>query len=146
MIVVAVILRSLPNYRANARTRRSADDRALQAAAEDRTQHRAAGTADQRALPRSNSALPVIVVIVIMTIAVVVVAAASASAPHAVVVRTIVVVLLPRCRHHRSGKKKRNRKDRISYLGHSRLDAGFCSHGQFFLRKLSRQRTIFPIA
>lgn len=140
MVVVAIILSCLANYRANTCTGRSADNGALQATTKNRTQHRSAGPANQRALPRPNPALTMIVVIVIVPVVVVVVAPATAAVAYAVVVRavvSVVLVLLSHCRHHRSGKKKRSRKDGISYLGHSPLDARFPGDAQLFLRNSS---------
>jgi hypothetical protein len=139
IVVVAFALRSLANYSPNARTSRAADNGPLQATAKDRAQHSSAGPADQRALPRPNSALTVIVVVVAMVVivrvAIVVVVAAMSAAAHPVVIGTIVVVILLPCyRKNRTGKNKRSDKDRRSNLGHSPLDAGFCIRGLFPLR------------
>ena len=91
IIVVTLTLRRLANHCANTRAGRTADNRALQAAAKDRPQHRAAGTANQRTFARPDPALiaTVIVMIIIATIVIVVITAAPSAVAHAVVVRTL---------------------------------------------------------
>lgn len=145
IVVVAFTLRSLANYSPNSRTSRAADNGSLQAAAKDRAQHSSAGPADQRALPRPDSALTMIVVVVAMVVivrvAIVVVVAAMSAAAHPVVIGTIVVViLLPSHRKNCASKNKRSDKDRRSNLGHSMLDAGSCIHGLFLPRILGQLR------
>jgi hypothetical protein len=123
VVVVALILCGLANNRADARTSCSADDSSLKAAAEDRTESRATGPADQRAFARTDSTLIPPVIIMVGTVVVVVVAVAAASAvAHAIVVGAVVMVLREPG-YDRGCEEKRSDEDRFSKLAHLHSDA-----------------------
>jgi len=125
VIIVAIVLRGLPNHRANPSPSRTTNDGALQTAAKDRTQHSAPGPADQRTLTRTNTALTMVVMVIVVTIVAVVIAVAAASTIADSVVVGVIVMMLRKRRHNRSSEEKRSYKDRFSKLGHPKLDARF---------------------
>jgi hypothetical protein len=135
VVVVALALGGLSDNGADASTRRSANDGALQATTKDRAEHCAPGTANQRTLPGTNAALIASMVVVIRTIVIVVVAVAPVStAAHAAIVSTIVMMLCERRSHHKSDKERKS-QNCISKLAHLRLDAKFTSAESFSSKK-----------
>ena len=127
VVVVALVLRSLTHNSANAGTRRAADKRTLQPAAEDRAKRRASSPANKRSLAGPNATLLrlLIVVVVIRTIVTVVVVATSRTVAHAIVVSAVVAVLLRERRNNCGSKQERNEKNRSSKRSHLPLDAEF---------------------
>lgn len=107
VVVVAVVLSGLANYRADAGACCSPDESALQAAAEDCTKNCATSAADKSALAGADTALIrglaviVVVVVVVVRVPVVVVVAAVSALAHAVVVGTVMLILCVRARNTR---------------------------------------------
>jgi hypothetical protein len=127
VVVVALILCGLSNNGADARTRCSANDGALQAAAKDCAEYRATSSTNQRALPGTNPALVAAMVVVVRAIVIVVIAVApTPAAAHAAIVSTIVGMLCERGNHRRN-KEERKNENCISKLAHVRIDAKFKS-------------------
>lgn len=93
IVVVAVVLAYLACDSADACTRSSADQRALQAFAEDGSQGRASGTADQGTLAGSDSAAVPVVVMVVIVAGVIVIPPAPAIADTVVELSVIAVVI-----------------------------------------------------
>jgi Flp pilus assembly protein TadB len=96
VIVVPIVLGRLANHGPDTGTCCSTNQSALQAAAKDRTQRRAAGPANQRALARTNAALILVMVVIVMIamVVLVVVVTAPTAATHPVVVGAVVVMVL----------------------------------------------------
>lgn len=93
IVVVAIVLAYLTCDSADACTRSSADQRALQAFAEDGSQGRASGATDQGTLARSDSAAVLMVVMVVIVAGVVVIPSAPAIADTVVELPVIAVVI-----------------------------------------------------
>jgi Flp pilus assembly protein TadB len=138
VVVVALVLCGLAHDSANTGTRRAANQRTLQPAAEDRAKRRASSPADKSSLAGPNATLfrLLIVVVVIRTIVTVVVVATSRTVAHAIVVSAVVAVLLRKRRNNCGSKEERNEKNRSSKRSHLPLDAEFNLKRKTFSRKL----------
>jgi hypothetical protein len=147
VVIVAIVLCGLSNDCTDAGAGRATNNRALQTAAEDRTQRRAAGPANQRTFTRPNATLlrllVVIVIVMVRTIMVVVVVPALRAVPHAVVISAIVLVL-SEPRNACGGEEERSDKDSFSNPAHLLLDAGLPtgavsranSHASVFIERI----------
>jgi len=125
VLVLPIILRSLPNHRANPCSSGSADNRSLQAAAKHRAQRSAACCTDQRTFTRTNPVISPVVIMVRTIMAVVIVPATPATA-HAVVISTVagvIVMLLRKPGNNRKPEEKRSDKNYLSKTVHLQLDA-----------------------
>lgn len=122
-VVVAFILRGLPDHCANSRPCGAADNCALQTTPEDRAEHRASGTADQRAFTRPDAALTMVIVVVVVRVAVVIVVATASAVANAIVVGAVVIVLLSNSGSHCGGQQKSEAENRSLGLFHYPLDA-----------------------
>jgi hypothetical protein len=128
IVVVALVLRGLAYYRADAGAGCSADKGSFEATAEDRAEDRATGAANESAFARADAALAmiVVVIVVIVRVAVVVVVTAACAVTHAVVVGAVVVVVVLRGGGKDTGREQdRSEENRFSELVHPRLDAGW---------------------
>jgi len=103
VVVVAVVLGGLAYYGSDAGTGCSADDGALQAAAEECAERGPAGYTDEGSLAGSDAVIAAVIVVV-RAVVVVVVAATLSAVAHAVVVGVVLVLIL-------RGWKKRRRKE-----------------------------------
>ena len=125
ILILPIILRSLPDHRANPGSSSSANNRSLQPAAKHRAQRSTAGCTDQRTFARPNSVIFSVVIMVRTIMAVVVVPATPATA-HAIVIRAIarvIVMLLRKPRNNRRPEEKRSDKNYLSKTVHLQLDA-----------------------
>ena len=128
VVVVALVLRGLAYYRADAGAGCSADKCSFEASAEDRAEDRAAGPANEGTFTGANAALAMIVmvIVVVVRIAVVVVIPTTSAVTHAVVVGAVVIVVVLRGGGKDSGREQqRSDENRFSELVHPRLDAGW---------------------
>jgi hypothetical protein len=121
-VVIAIVLRRLANHGADAGSRRTADDGALQAAAKDSSQHRTAASADQRSFTRPDPTRPMIVMVVVVAVTAIVVIIAVATTIALAVVVGIVAMLCER-RSYTHRKQKRHNLNCISKSAHLHLDA-----------------------
>jgi hypothetical protein len=132
VVIVAIVLCGLSNDCTNAGTGRAANNRALQTAAEDRTERSAAGPANQRTFTRPNATLlrllVVVMIVMVRTIMAVVIIPAATAAAHSVVVSAIVV-LLRKCRNDCGSEEERSDENSFSKLAHLRLDAKSVGEG-----------------
>jgi hypothetical protein len=127
VVVVALVLRGLAYYRADAGAGCSADKRSFEATAEDRTEGRATGAANEGTFAGADAALAmiVVVVVVVVRVAVVVVVPAACAVTHAVVVGAVVILVVLRDGGKDTGREQEgSEENRFSELVHPRLDAG----------------------
>ena len=145
IIIVAIVLVSLADHRANPGPGRAPDNRPLQPAAKQRTQHRAASPSNQGPLARPNASLvpllaPLIVALVVPLIVALVVpliiALVTLVVPAAVITPGILSAmtaiahalvepapLLRAARKRRQCQKKRNNEECLPNPDHPPLDA-----------------------
>jgi Na+/H+ antiporter NhaD/arsenite permease-like protein len=128
VVVMILIVHGFIDNRRYARTRRTADERALKAAAEDRSESSSSRASNQRRLTRTNTIAVVVVVSAFVIADVTIIVSATHAVVHALIIILLMIIPSPRIVSPLSGR----RYDRAEQKPHADEIDAKCVHDSPF--------------